>query len=305
MSLKHALAKRVSGLLGPALNLGTRITKKNSGLTVFLFHEVTDNPSEFLKQSGMWVSRAVFEKQVNWILKNFDVVPIGRILDSNSLPRNAAVITFDDAWAGMFNAIEEFMLPRGIPVCIFVNFGTIITNVDVCAGEKYLREKHPEILFKDHDVTSAIHQLPEEIFNDFLEYQGLVAEMSQIQKIAKNSRITISNHLYNHYDAKKISDTQFTEEFRQNKIYIEQFPNNSDTRFFAFPFGTPGVNFAENHLDILQNEDVMISFSGTSRRLSQFYRGEKLIPRIHFSPLDSVEGNCWWACFKNQILGRP
>ena len=304
MSRKHALAKMVSGVLGPALNLTTRITKINSGLTIFLFHEVTDNPSEFLKQSGMWVSRAVFEKQVNWILKNFEVIPVGQILDSSALPRNAAVITFDDAWSGMFTAIEEFMLPRSIPVCLFLNFGTITSNIDVCAAEKYLRERHPEILFNDQDITSAIQQMPKPFFDDFLEYQGLLAKMSDVEKIARSSNITISNHLYNHYDANKISNTQFTEEFRLNKNHIELFSVNGDHRFFAFPFGTPGVNFTDKHLGLLQKEDVKISFSGTSRRLAKFNLQEVLIPRIHFSPSDLLEGNCWWACFKNQLLGR-
>jgi hypothetical protein len=304
MSRKHALAKAVSGLLGPSLNFCTRITKMNSGLTVFLFHEVTDNPSEFLKQSGMWVSKEVFEKQVNWIVKNFEVLPIGQILEKSALPRNAAVITFDDAWAGMFNAIEEVLLPRGIPACLFLNFGTIISRIDVCAGEKYLRERQPQILLEDQDVTSAVQHLPEQLFKDFLDYQGSIVEMNYVEKISKSSKITFGNHLYNHYDCKKIPDDKFIEEFRLNKISLELFPNNSDNRFFAFPFGTPGINFTDRHLDLLKNEEVAISFSGTSRRLSKFNPREVLIPRIHFSPSDSLEGNCWWACFKNQLLRR-
>lgn len=301
---KNRIARFVTTVIGPILNKSTRSVKFNNGLTVFLFHEVTDDPSEFLKSTGMWVSREVFRRQVNWIQKNFQVIPITDLLNQKPLPRNAALITFDDSWAGMVKAIEDFLLPREVPVCLFLNFGTVATRFDVVAAEVFLNNPKTTSNFERQLIFDSINGLTSQEQEEFLEFQGPIAEIEAIRRIGGCANVTISNHLFHHFDAMKLTDEDFIGEFRQNDKWIQSFNKQSGKDFFAFPFGTPGLNFEDRHLDLLAREGVKFCFSGTSRRLKSFATSEYLIPRIHFSPEDRSTGNMWWACYKNQILQR-
>ncbi len=304
MGQKNRTARIVTRLAGSFLNAASRIFRLNNGLTVFLFHEVTDTPSEFLKSSGMWVSKEVFQLQVDWILKNFEVIPVANLLSGVKLPRNAALITFDDSWEGMVDAIEMYLLPSETPVCLFLNFGTIIDGVDIAAAAQYFPFTETKFKTNTNQLLNATKSLPEEKFKSFLDFQGSIAKMESIKKLAANPSVTISSHLFHHLDANQLSDEEFKSQFHQNDNWIRSFGEQEGRIFFAFPFGTPELNFQEKHIQMLNDQGVRHCFSGTGRRLRKFHTLPHLIPRVHFSPEDRYIGNIWWACYKNQILRR-
>ena len=67
-------------------------------LTVFVFHEVSDNPSEFTEKYGLSLSLRQFIKHVNWIKENFTVIDPKLLISDHKLPDNAALITFDTVY---------------------------------------------------------------------------------------------------------------------------------------------------------------------------------------------------------------
>jgi hypothetical protein len=300
----NRIARFVTSLLGPLLNKATRLMKFNDGLTVFLFHEVTDEPSEFLRSTGMWVSTSAFQQQVDWILKNFTVIPITDLLSEQELPRNSAIISFDDSWAGMFQAIKKYLLPREVSVCLFLNFGTIETRVDVVAAERFLTIQGVKTKFGVENLLKSIDLLPAAKYREFLEFQGPIIGDQALLEIALNPKVEISNHLFHHIDAISLSDEEFLNDFHKNQLWVQKFSDRGSGNFFAFPFGTPGLNFEERHLNLLYGQGIQYCFSGTSHRLKKFFPSQRLIPRIHFSPEDNSSGNMWWACYKNQFLRR-
>jgi peptidoglycan/xylan/chitin deacetylase (PgdA/CDA1 family) len=300
----HQVARIATSLIGPLLNRLSRFIRLNNGLTVFLFHEVTDSPSEYLKSTGMWVSKEVFQHQLNWILRNFQVIPITDLLITHKLPRNAAVITFDDAWAGIVKAIEEYLLPRQVPCCFFLNLGTVVDGIDIAAAEKFFSRINLKLEFGVNNLGTILNAWPIPQRQEFLKYQGSIADLDSIQRIGEHSAITISNHSFHHFDAMKLSNREFLVDFQQNNEWIQSLKHTGGKYFYAFPFGTPGVNFEERHMKLLFNRGVKFCFSATSQRLRKFQPSQRLIPRIHFSPDDRTTGNMWWACYKNQILRR-
>ncbi len=304
MTKMNRLARFITNVLGPFLNKVSRIFRLNDGLTVFLFHEVTDDPSEFLKSTGMWVSTRTFQLQVDWILRNFTVIPIIDLTSKQELPRNSAIITFDDSWAGMIQAIEKYLLPREVPVCLFLNFGTIDRRIDLVAAERFLEAQKLETKFGVEDLLDGIDKLPDTKYREFLKFQGPIADIESIRKIALNSNVEISNHSFHHNDAIKLTIEEFLSDFQKNELCIRNLKASGSGNFFAFPFGTPGLNFDERHLKMLYDKGVQYCFSGTSHRIKTFQFSQRLIPRIHFSPIDCSSGNMWWACYKNQILKR-
>ena len=56
---------------------------------VYLFHEVTDKPSEFAIDHNLFIEKQIFEEQIKWISKKYRIIdPIDLINDSNSTSNN-------------------------------------------------------------------------------------------------------------------------------------------------------------------------------------------------------------------------
>jgi peptidoglycan/xylan/chitin deacetylase (PgdA/CDA1 family) len=302
MTFKHNLAKFLLKIIQGFLRVATSKLRLNKGLTVFLFHSVTDEPSEFLRSAGMWTSTKNFKNQIDWINKNFSIVSVTSLSSQGYLPPNSAIITFDDAWLGSFEAIKNILIPEKIPVCFFVNFGGIIEQFDIAAVRLYLSlsERSDRLEIEPTNLLESALAISKDI--EFTTFQGPLMTLSQSLELIQSNLVTIGNHLYHHLDANTISDFDFLKQLQLNQELIES--NGATGRFFSFPFGAPGINFRQRHLTILKNESFNLVFSANSNRLSKFVTTPPYIPRIHFSPSDMTPGDFWWATFKNQVLRR-
>jgi peptidoglycan/xylan/chitin deacetylase (PgdA/CDA1 family) len=302
MTFKHKLVKILISSIQGCLGIVTSKLKLNEGLTVFLFHSITDEPSEYLKSTGMWASTKSFKNQIDWINKNFSIIPVTSLLSQNSLPSNSAIITFDDAWLGSFEAIKNILIPENIPVCYFVNFGSIIDEFDINALKLYLsfNEIGDGTDMESINFLETASTMSKD--NGFTTFQGPLMTLSQSLELFQSDLLTIGNHLYHHLEANSISDIDFLKQLHLNQELIEH--NGGRGRFFAFPFGAPNINFGQRHLAILRNESFELVFSANSNRLSRFIPIPSHIPRIHFSPSDKSQGDFWWATFKTQVLNR-
>jgi peptidoglycan/xylan/chitin deacetylase (PgdA/CDA1 family) len=302
MTFKHKLVKLSLSAIQGCLGVATSKLKLNEGLTVFLFHSITDEPSEYLKSTGMWTSTKNFKNQIRWINRNFSIIPVTSLLSQNSLPSNSAIITFDDAWLGSFEAIKNILIPENIPVCYFVNFGSVIEEYDINAVKLYL--SFNEIGDRTDIESINLLETASTISKDtgFATFQGPLMTLSQSLELFQSDLLTVGNHLYHHFEANSISDINFLKQLLLNQELIEQ--NGGRGRFFAFPFGAPKIHFGQRHLAILRNESFELVFSANSNRLSKFVPTPSYIPRIHFSPSDKSRGDFWWATFKSQVLNR-
>ncbi len=70
----------VKSLLGGVFSLFGKLYTKNK-LTVFCYHDVSHNPSEFSRQYNLNVPPDIFEYQINFICKNFNVISTVDLLD--------------------------------------------------------------------------------------------------------------------------------------------------------------------------------------------------------------------------------
>ena len=103
------------------------------GLTVFLFHDVTDFPSPFQSAVGVATPLWIFQQQVEWIARTFEVVGTDRLESGQDLPSNAAMLTFDDSWAGTFSNGLPILEKFSLPATAFMNFCGIDERVDATA----------------------------------------------------------------------------------------------------------------------------------------------------------------------------
>ena len=138
------------------LNPFLRYRIKN-GLTIFVFHEVSDNPSEFTDNYGLTVSISQFIDQITWIKNNFNIVDPAIVLTENSsLPSSAAIITFDDGFLGAFENGFPILKQFNIPILMFLNMKPILDRSPmlsalVCYLFKYNND------FKDFVKKYRVH----------------------------------------------------------------------------------------------------------------------------------------------------
>ena len=67
-------------------------------LSVFLYHDITNDVSQFSHDYNLSVSVNVFKKQIDWILNNFIVISPIELTENKEVPEKPALITFDDGF---------------------------------------------------------------------------------------------------------------------------------------------------------------------------------------------------------------
>lgn len=225
----------------------------NNGLVVFIYHEVSDNPSEFHSRYGLNVPPEIFENQIRFIKDLFNVITPADLLSEN-YKKPAAMVTFDDGPKGYYDNAVPILNKLNCPSTIFLNMGPI--NGDIfwaglvtflCDNDKEFvnsvihdgtkKYKQPYYLYlSPHDIEKYLAKKDRnEIFMKAKKYYGEFISHEQLRKCSGNRLITFGNHLYNHYNCAILTDEEISRAFTKNQKEINKFSNS--TNLFSYPFG--------------------------------------------------------------------
>ena len=294
---KHNLARIFTRIFYPLLNLAFRpLTKKH--LTVFLFHEVTDSPSKFQKQALNYTSTRNFYNCIDWILKNYEILSINQLTtERKSRRKPLAVLTFDDAWRGQFSAIKKVTTGRKLPIAYFINMGTVQSRIDVAALKTFYAESTPNF----YELISKGNQF-RTIDNTFLDWQGELIQDHEVQELLGNSLVTIGNHGYHHYSSAELTTKEFVQNVELNEQKIYTLKTNS--KYFAFPFGRPFLDFTIEQVSILDKRGYKLVFAADSKLNKVSQKDAMYISRVHFAPSDKRSSDFWWATNKSIFMKK-
>jgi peptidoglycan/xylan/chitin deacetylase (PgdA/CDA1 family) len=294
---RHCLARTFARCFYLLLNVAFRpLTKKY--LTVFLFHEVTDSPSKFQKQALNYTSTKDFENCIEWILRNYEILSVNHLFTCiKSQKKPLAVITFDDAWRGQFGAIKKITTEKKIPVIYFINMGAVQSGFDITALKSFYKESTPSF----HEFTSRENRF-RAIENSFLDWQGEIIQVHEVNELLGNSLVTIGNHGYHHFPSTELSAQEFFQNVELNEQTIDGFKTNS--KHFAFPHGRPFLDFDMEHVLMLYRKGYKHVFAGDGRLNKLSAMNPHYISRVHFAPSDSKSSDFWWAANKSIIMRR-
>lgn len=110
-------ALRLSGVTTAARRL------RSSGL-VLCYHNVIPHADAGIWGTlGLHMPFPTFARQMRWLADNYDVVPLDRLVDrvaSGEALRATAAVTFDDAYAGVFEHAWPLLQGLRIPATVFV-----------------------------------------------------------------------------------------------------------------------------------------------------------------------------------------
>ena len=129
---KHVLAR---GLIRTGCwEVALRAWARRDATVVLTYHRVLDKwePSLDSSQPGMVVTVPTFERQLSFLRRHFEIVPLGSLLDDTVVRRPArrprCVITFDDGWRDNYELALPILRKHGAPSTIFLTTDFIGTE---------------------------------------------------------------------------------------------------------------------------------------------------------------------------------
>ena len=276
------------------------------GLTVFVFHEVTNQPSQFSKEYGLAVSTQTFKRQMSWIQSNFKIIHPVDILCDTPLPEGGAIISFDDGFLSTFQNGLPILEKMGVPAILFLNMQAILEQTPILSAIAcYLNRYVPEFLdfAKSIGVSSPFHlTLSPSILDSFeknygpidkqavLDYQGPVADLRTVKDWNDKDVIVYGNHLFDHWNASALNNEEFEDQYNKNEISLLQLANS--VSLFSFTNGQPDTCFTEREVDLLKQLGARKVFStagGVNRA-----PGKYLLGRISLGEGEKDEDHLWF-----------
>lgn len=279
-----------------------RILEK--ALVVFLYHEVSDTPSEFNRLFGLTVSPASFSRQLDLIRERFHVIGPDALL-SGGYPRPAALITFDDGNLSYFRQALPILRSKGIPSVAFLNMGPLRRELCWSGLVTYLQTQEPGFVrgsgrrpsgneFRDLTEAEVLPYLEgKEALRDRVRaFRGPLASEEDLRAAAGDPLVTLGNHLYHHYNATLLADRLRTQ-YRKNQRLLEDYPNSS--RFVSYPFGC--WNLATTRM--LREEGAQVLFAGGG--VPNLNPQGPLFHRVELTDAVTTEPQMHQALFRNLL----
>lgn len=294
-------------MLGSAVRFLPRVQRSiDKGLTVFAFHDISDSPSEFASQFGLVVSTTTFERQIQWIKANFEVIHPSAILASEPLPSRAAMITFDDGYRGTFENGLPILERMGVPSIIFLNMQAVLSGTPVLSATACFLDRY-EPNFKEFCEQRGLRKpfhltLNPRVFAEYLnrhgdinysvvtQFQGPFADLSLLQKWDASPLVRYGNHLFEHWNAAALSPEELRAQYLDNEIALSRFANMEN--LFAFTNGQPITCFSQQDVEMLQllgAGKVFSTAGGVNRDARRF-----LLGRIALCESDNDATRLWF-----------
>lgn len=226
-------------------------------ITIFLYHDINNEPSKFCKDFNLNVSSNVFIKQIKFIKKNFNIISPDQLLNQKRLPDNPALITFDDGFLGAFNNGIQYLIENKTPSIMFLNMGHIINNSPLVSSKALfyqnfcneLNLKKNQMLhltLNPNNLLKIESKLSKNYDNEILDYQGKLADLNLVTDYAKSKYVFYGNHLFEHWNSNALNNYEFLDNIKKNKKKLKDLGNYID--YFAFPNG----NFIDDHIKKLK-----------------------------------------------------
>jgi peptidoglycan/xylan/chitin deacetylase (PgdA/CDA1 family) len=272
MNIKSGI-KNIIGFTVFNLPLVKRLVR--GGLTIFVFHEISDKPSEFCKDNDLAISIKSYIAIINWIQSNYKIISPKDLLGGEIFYESSALITFDDGFYGSFKNGLSILEERGISSLFFLNMRPVIEGVPILSAvaiylEKYDRNfvrfciknnlKSPFYLTLTPLLYSSFQikygKIDEDVINS---YQGRFVNSNLLKLQQDNNLVFYANHFYDHWNARALSDIEIKEQYYSNKKELCKYKNYID--FFAFTNGEPEKAYGSSEVNILKGTSVKKIFS--------------------------------------------
>jgi hypothetical protein len=279
-----------------------------SGLAVFIFHEVTDYPSEHQIKNGLFHKKKEFINIIKWINNNFQIIGPSSI--NNAINNKSAIITFDDGFIGNFDFAIKYLISKKIPSISFLNLKPVLKeNPNIVSTVQFLRDNNINFkkFMQKHGLSYNVHlDITPKLFKSFLLnnkkinidqillYQGRIVDLKTVIKFSKNEYVFYANHLYEHWNSKTLTNSEFKYYYEKNFLELKKFNNSID--FLSFPHGF----LRKNYLKII-NKSYYPKKSFIYKNGINKNGFENILNRISLNSLNEVKNIFYYNILRDKI----
>jgi peptidoglycan/xylan/chitin deacetylase (PgdA/CDA1 family) len=274
------------------------------GLTVFVFHEVTEAPSEYQHRTDGFVRPETLRRQIEWMGERFQFVAptaLPALGGDGELPESAALVTFDDAWAGVFRTGLPILAELGVPALCFLNTATVAGEPDLSAVrrfERLRRRAEPPLLPRRVDTASAPAVLARirAAYGDdpeFAAFQGPTATTDDLAAVGPG--VWLGSHLHHHWALDAIDPELFAESLLASTAALAPYANALPT--LSTPYGDDAP-WLETTCAQLGVPTVFVS-SGRQN----LDGSAPILDRVALEPEPSGPRDWWYSTQRRRLVG--
>jgi len=298
-------------------------------LSIFIYHRVLSKHDELLPYE---ITLPEFDWHLNLIKKHFTVLELAdaiAAIKSNSLPANAACITFDDGYHDNYSNALPLLKKYNLPATFFVATkflnGGIMWNDQVRETLRSLSAERldlNELNLGQYDFSNSSerHQAVESVINKlkyfpFVERQNVVDELNSILNIERPrglmmtdgevrlmraSGMGIGGHTVSHPILSSLNAKDAENEINDNKATLESILGEK-IEIFAYPNGKPGQDYTKESVSLVKRAGYIGAVStswGVSTSGTDVYQ----IPR--FTPWDRSQNKYMLRLCRN-VFNKP
>lgn len=293
------------------------IRRLDRSLTVFVLHEVSDEPAPFIRDNDLWASSRLFRTQMEFVAENFNVISAEAWLKAE-VPTRAAMITFDDGYRGTFKTALPVLAEMKLPSIVFMNMSPVFggdfwservtylcQNVETfqhflveqgIASRKAVRQANIEC--RQELVDAYEREYGNAYLEELSRYVGAYATQEDLEEADGNPLVALGSHLFTHYNVRTLSDSFLKEQYERNELALSRFKRYIPV--FAFPFGQPGSCFTAAQVSFLLHIGALRLFTSWPRPNADHTC--KLLDRIALTAAHDHETRMWLQVVKNPVL---
>ena len=275
-------------------------------LAVFCYHQVLNAPDEFRAGEPTSVE---FARDIEVIDNVFTVLPFGEAvmrLPSNTLPKRAACITFDDGYESNHSLAAPILEKAGVPVTFFIAGGAVDEGVmwndlviDAIAHSGGALKVDDEFVFlelpkpgapKSAIVSALLTQLKYRPMNERwkisrrLYFDNVGGDMPRLMMTREmvgdlsTRGFEIGGHTIDHPILKELSDEEARVEIRDCRDWVQKVTGSAPLSF-AYPNGKTGIDFDDRHVKMVADAGFVAAAS-TDWNLAKGTTNPYNVPRI-------------------------
>ena len=249
-------------------------------LTVLIFHRVLPAQDPLIPDIP---DALQFERSMNLVTSYFNVLPMEEALERlgrRTLPRRAAVITFDDGYADNLTVAAPVLRHLGLSATFFIATGyldggrmwndTVIEAMRSWSGDCLdlsalglgvyptgtweerragVRGVIGRLKYQDSHKRSEACVALEEIVGQPLP-RNLMMTSDQVRELERNG-MTIGAHTVRHPILTRVTQSVAEEEINQSRDVLRELLGH-EVKLFAYPNGKPVQDYDRIHVDIVR-----------------------------------------------------
>lgn len=295
-------------------------------LSVLMYHQVLPE-HDFMRPYEM--TAKIFSQHLEYLTANFTLLTLSDALNklhSNSLPSNAAVMTFDDGYENNASIALPMLNKYGVPASFyiasdFLNGGAMWNDkvleavrrwpagkLNLAIGEKKLEfqlSDDKSRAYAGGELLNAFKYLPlaqrKVAVDEFTSgaIDGLNYMMSDAQvKLLHDNGMEIGGHTCSHPILASLSESKAFKQISDNKAYLESILGQKITSF-AYPNGKPGKDYTKQTIDLVKKAGYQYAVS-THEGVASSLTDEFQIPR--FTPWRNDKFGFFALLAKNYLV---